>query len=193
MGYLWGRRGGRRGLSRGPGVEARGEHTALCNSTSPACLPNAHRHIAHVSVTRRPNSTHIPIKSSYSLQIYHLLFPQTHISPLIEACSQANVIWGNLPRVPGVGLEAMGSTAVRLPPGVSVSLEQEPRGTAFPPNEQHPGQLLGWRVEKQVCEPATEATSPSLGPHPTPLTNLAPPDSSTRQSDDDPLSGFTLV
>lgn len=149
------------------------------------CLPNAHRHTACVSVTRRPNSTHVPDNQEQLLFAdLPLSVPQTHISPLIEACSQANVIWGNLPRVPGVGLEAMGSAAVHLPPGVSVSLEQEPHGAAFPPNEQHPGQLLGWRVDKQACEPAAEATSPSLGPHPTPLTNLAQPDSSTRQSDD---------
>ena len=143
-------------------------------------MPESHHNGACVSVTRGPNPNHElqRMKSNCSSQIYHFV-SQTHISPLIEAHSQANVILGNPPRLPGLGPEAVG--LLPSPACLLWACPSHPRAGTRPrcplPCELHRRDLPGGRRTSNVTEPLA---SPHSGHLPLPC-----PNSSTCQSDNE--------
>lgn len=159
-------------------------------------MPESHHNGACVSVTRGPNPNHElqRIKSNYSSWIYHFV-SQTHISPLIEAHSQANVILGNPPRLPGLGPEAVG--LLPSPACLLWACPSHPRAGTRPrcplPCELHRRGLPGGR-HRYVNPPYARAMSQSPRPHPdSGHLPLPCPNSSTCQSDNEDLHGFALA
>lgn len=139
-------------------------------------MPESHHNGACVSVTRGPNPNHElqRIKSNCSSRIYHFV-SQTHISPLIEAHSQANVILGNPPRLPGLGPEAVG--LLPSPACLLWACPSHPRAGTRPrcplPCELHRRDLPGGQ-HRYVNPPYARAMSQSPRPHPTRVTYPCP-------------------